>query len=150
MYKIIGADGRQYGPVPADQIRAWIADGRVNAQTLAQPDGSTEWKALVNFPDLITTAPPPRIAPPAPGSVPGADKKVVAGICGIVIGAFGIHKFILGYTNEGLTMLLVTVLTCGVGGIVMHIIGLVEGITYLAKSDEDFVATYIHGKKGWF
>jgi len=47
-------------------------------------------------------------------------------------------------------MLLVTVLTFGILGMVMSIIGIVEGIIYLTKTDEDFVATYINGKKGWF
>jgi len=80
----------------------------------------------------------------------GADKKIAAGICGILLGALGIHKFILGYTKEGLIMLLVTVLTLGIAGVIMSIIGLIEGILYLTKSDEDFVATYVTGKKGWF
>jgi TM2 domain-containing membrane protein YozV len=80
----------------------------------------------------------------------GAEKKIAAGICGILLGALGIHKFILGYTKEGIIMLLVTILTFGFGGFIMGIIGLIEGIIYLTKSDEDFVATYITGKKGWF
>jgi TM2 domain-containing membrane protein YozV len=77
-------------------------------------------------------------------------KKIAVGICGILIGALGIHKFILGYTTEGLIMLLVTVLTCGIAGFIMGIIGLIEGITYLTKSDSEFESTYILGKKGWF
>lgn len=81
---------------------------------------------------------------------PGADKKIVAGICGILLGALGIHKFILGYTKEGLIMLLVTVLTLGFAGFIMAIIGLIEGIVYLTKSDEEFAKTYVTGKKGWF
>jgi TM2 domain-containing membrane protein YozV len=80
----------------------------------------------------------------------GADKKVAAGICGILLGYLGIHKFILGYQTEGLIMLLVTVLTCGLGWPVMAVIGLVEGIIYLTKSDDEFVATYVTNKKGWF
>jgi TM2 domain-containing membrane protein YozV len=80
----------------------------------------------------------------------GADKKIVAGILGILVGSLGVHKFILGYTTEGVIMLLVTVLTCGIAGIAMSIIGIVEGIMYLTKSDEDFVRTYIQNKKGWF
>jgi TM2 domain-containing membrane protein YozV len=80
----------------------------------------------------------------------GADKKIAAGICGILLGALGIHKFILGYTKEGVIMLLVTILTFGFGGFIMGLIGLIEGILYLTKSDADFVATYITGKKGWF
>ena len=79
----------------------------------------------------------------------GADKKIVAGILGIVVGGFGIHKFILGYQREGLIMLLVSVLSCGTLAGVMHVIGIVEGIIYLTKSDEDFVRTYIQGQKGW-
>ena len=80
----------------------------------------------------------------------GGDKKVLSGVLGILLGYFGIHKFILGYTTEGLIMLLITVLTCGTLGTVMWIIGIVEGIMYLTKSDEDFVRTYIQSKKGWF
>ena len=80
----------------------------------------------------------------------GADKKIAAGICGILLGAFGIHKFILGYNTAGIIMVLVTVLTLGFGGFVIGIIGLIEGIIYLTKSDEEFVATYVTGKKAWF
>lgn len=76
----------------------------------------------------------------------GAEKKIVAGILGILLGGLGIHKFYLGYTKEGIIQLIVSVVTCGVGSL----IGLIEGIIYLTKSDEDFVATYITGKKGWF
>ena len=79
----------------------------------------------------------------------GADKKIVAGILGIIVGGFGIHKFILGYQREGLIMLLVSVLSCGMLAGVMHVIGIVEGIIYLTKSDEDFVRTYVQGQKGW-
>lgn len=88
--------------------------------------------------------------PPANWQAQGADKKITAGICGILLGGFGVHKFILGYTTEGMIMLLITLLTCGVGAIATSIIGVVEGIMYLTKSDEEFVRTYIQGKKGWF
>ena len=66
------------------------------------------------------------------------------------MGALGVHKFVLGYTKEGVIMLLLTVLTLGMLGFVSGIIGLIEGILYLTKSDEEFVATYVNGKKGWF
>ena len=78
------------------------------------------------------------------------SKKMVAGICGILLGALGVHKFVLGYTKEGVIMLVVTVITCGFGGMVMGVIGLVEGIMYLTKSDEEFYTTYMAGEKGWF
>ena len=77
-------------------------------------------------------------------------KKIACGICGILLGGFGIHKFVLGYTKEGLIMLLGTLLTCGIGAFVTGIIGLVEGIMYLTKSDAEFYSTYIANKKGWF
>lgn len=80
----------------------------------------------------------------------GANKKLAAGICGILVGTFGVHKFIMGYTTEGIIMLLVSLLSCGMLAIVMQIIGIVEGITYLTKTDEDFVRTYVEGRKGWF
>jgi TM2 domain-containing membrane protein YozV len=76
----------------------------------------------------------------------GADKKLAAGLCGILLGGFGVHKFILGYTNEGILQIVLTFLTCGIGAIV----GFIEGIIYLTKSDQEFVQTYIQGRKGWF
>jgi TM2 domain-containing membrane protein YozV len=76
----------------------------------------------------------------------GADKKIAAGICGILLGGLGIHKFILGYTKEGIIQIVISVCTCGIGSL----IGLIEGIIYLTKSDEDFVNTYVTNKKGWF
>jgi len=86
----------------------------------------------------------------AGGSGDVNGKKVAAGVCGILLGAFGVHKFILGYTTEGLIMLLVSVLTCGFGATVMGIIGLVEGILYLTKTDDEFYNTYLVNQKGWF
>ncbi|MBN3894687.1 MAG: TM2 domain-containing protein [Nostoc sp. NOS(2021)] len=79
-----------------------------------------------------------------------SSKKIAAGICAILLGALGIHKFILGYTTEGVIMLLVTILTFGFGGAIMGIVGLVEGIIYLTKTDEEFLNAYIIEKKGWF
>ncbi len=78
------------------------------------------------------------------------SKKIAAGICGILLGALGIHKFILGLTTPGIIMLLVSILTCGIGGVAMHVIGIVEGVIYLTQSDESFYQNYIVDKKGWF
>jgi TM2 domain-containing membrane protein YozV len=76
----------------------------------------------------------------------GADKKITAGICAILVGWLGVHKFILGYTTEGVIQLVLGILTCGL----TNIISIVEGVIYLTKSDEEFVRTYIQNKKGWF
>jgi TM2 domain-containing membrane protein YozV len=153
MYKIIGGDGRQYGPVNLEQIRRWIVEGRVKADTLVQPGGAQEWKALNTFPELAAELTPPPVSP-APAAPPAvaarASNKIAAGICGILLGALGVHKFILGYTGAGLIMLVVTVLTCGLGACVMGLIGLIEGIIYLTKSDEEFVRIYVDGRKEWF
>ncbi len=72
--------------------------------------------------------------------------KVVAGVLAILLGGWGIHKFYLGYTKEGVIQLIASILTCGLAGLV----ALVEGILYLTKSDEEFQQTYVVGKKAWF
>lgn len=72
------------------------------------------------------------------------SKRIVAGILAILLGGFGVHKFFLGYTTPGIIMLL----TCWTG--VTGIIGLIEGILYLTKSDAEFIQTYQVGKKEWF
>jgi TM2 domain-containing membrane protein YozV len=92
------------------------------------------------------------------GKPEGADKKIVAGVCGILVGAFGVHKFVLGYNTEGIIMLAVSLAGIAFSCLVipafatmaMGIIGLIEGIMYLTKTDEEFVNTYITNKKPWF
>jgi len=78
------------------------------------------------------------------------SKRVIAGILAIVLGPFGVHKFILGYTTQGVIMLAVTIVTCGIGATVTSIIGLIEGVIYLTKSDEEFIQMYQTNKKEWF
>jgi TM2 domain-containing membrane protein YozV len=88
----------------------------------------------------------------------GENKKILAGILAILLGGFGVHKFILGYQKEGIILLVITVIgiitTClFVGSFVLMAtwaIGLIEGIIYLTKSDEEFYNTYQVGKKPWF
>jgi TM2 domain-containing membrane protein YozV len=74
------------------------------------------------------------------------QKKMLAGILGIVLGWAGAHRFVLGDTTGGIIRLVISIFTCGAGGL----IGLIEGIIYLTKSDADFQKTYIEEKKGWF
>lgn len=88
----------------------------------------------------------------------GDNKKILAGILAIILGSLGVHKFILGYNKEGIILLAVTLLgyatTCIVVGAfffwIPGLIGLIEGIIYLTKSDEEFYNTYQVGKKPWF
>lgn len=53
MYKIIGSDGKEYGPIDAQQIMRWLAEGRVNLQSMVLAEGATEWKPLGEFPELV-------------------------------------------------------------------------------------------------
>lgn len=86
------------------------------------------------------------------------NKKVVAGILAIILGSLGVHKFILGYNNEGFILLGVTIfsyltLCFVIGAFIVWIpglIGLIEGIIYLTKTDEEFYQTYQVNKKPWF
>ncbi len=81
---------------------------------------------------------------------PMPKDKVAAGLLAILLGSLGIHKFYLGYNTAGLIMLLCTVFTLGLAACVFGIIGLVEGIIYLTKSDEEFLNTYVYNSKPWF
>jgi hypothetical protein len=63
MYRIIGADGREYGPVEREQLRQWIAEGRANGETMAVAEGTSERKPLRTFPEFASCFPAAR--PPA-------------------------------------------------------------------------------------
>ncbi|MEX0288782.1 MAG: NINE protein [Flavobacteriaceae bacterium] len=91
-------------------------------------------------------------------SAGGDNKKILAGVLAIIFGSLGVHKFILGYNKEGFILLgasiISYVLVCFIiGAFLIYIpmlIGLIEGIIYLTKSDEEFYNTYQAGKKPWF
>lgn len=86
-------------------------------------------------------------------SAGGDNKKLLAGILAIVFGWLGVHKFILGYQKEGIIMAVVGVLgwfLCGIPTMLISIVGLIEGIMYLTKSDEEFYNIYQVGRKPWF
>ena len=54
MYRVIGIDGQQYGPITAEQVRRWLTENRVNSQTLAQLEGTQDWKPLSSFAEFAT------------------------------------------------------------------------------------------------
>ena len=81
------------------------------------------------------------------------NHKLLAGLLGIFLGYLGIHKFVLGYNKEGIILLvlgLLGIVTCGITTSISGLIGLIEGIIYLTKSDEEFYNTYQLGHKPWF
>jgi TM2 domain-containing membrane protein YozV len=92
----------------------------------------------------------PPAAPYDPALKNASGSKLAAGLCGILLGSLGVHKFVLGYTTPGIIMAAITVLTCGIGAMATGLIGLIEGIIYLTKSDEEFYETYILERKDWF
>lgn len=79
---------------------------------------------------------------------------VAAGLLGIFLGTFGIHKFYLGYNTSGFIMLGVAILggllSLGLATGVVWLIGLIEGIIYLVKGQAEFEQTYVFGKREWF
>jgi hypothetical protein len=95
MYKVIGVDQKPYGPVDAQQLRQWIAEGRVNAQTQVQLEGETEWKPLgtiLEFAGAFATVPPstpPPFSPMPMGGQPPAEGNGMA-IAGLVLSIIGL------------------------------------------------------------
>ncbi|AFD26595.1 TM2 domain-containing protein [Deinococcus gobiensis] len=115
-----------------------------------------------------------RPAMPYAGGLAGGDvaqRKLIAGLLAIFLGSLGVHKFYLGMNRPGALMLglnvgvwvlaiLLGIITLAVGFIVtlplaslvsfvLGVLGLVEGIIYLTKSDEAFARDYLVGKKAW-
>ena len=92
MYRIIGADGREYGPATADQVRGWITEGRVNAQTRVLAEGTAQWKALSEYlefaPMLARTTPP--LSAPGPISIAPTPRNNSMAVMGLVMGVLSI------------------------------------------------------------
>jgi uncharacterized membrane protein len=78
MYKIIGADKKEYGPVTIEVMRRWVTEGRVNAQTMVQAEGGSDWKPLSEYPELaeVLGAVPP-VPPITPESGPALTPSEV-------------------------------------------------------------------------
>ncbi len=77
---------------------------------------------------------------------PVQSQRVLCGVLGILIGGIGIHRFVLGDVVGGILRIVISAVTCGFGSL----IGLIEGIIYLTKTDEEFIEIYQVGKKAWF
>lgn len=67
MFTIIGGDGREYGPVTADQVRAWMTAGRANLDTQARQEGAEGWRRLGDYAEFIPEPVLPAEMPPLPG-----------------------------------------------------------------------------------
>ncbi len=170
------ADGQERrGPYELGEL---VARG-LKADTLVWTEGMTEWRKAEEIESVAALLGMGRAAgQPAPvevawrgGASPGEgawqgaapmggplayqsygagyaleSKRILAGIMGILFGGWGVHRFVLGDVAGGFLRIIVTFATCGIGSI----IGLIEGIIYLTKSDAEFVRVYqIEGKR-WF
>src|SRR3954452_22832097 len=76
MYKIIGIDGQEYGPVSADQIRTWIVAGRANSESKIQLEGTTDWKPLSAFPEFADAL-RAKVEPAATSAGAGGDSATL-------------------------------------------------------------------------
>jgi hypothetical protein len=104
MYKIIGADGKSYGPAGAEQLRQWLAEGRANAQTQTLADGAPEWKPLGALPEFAWHFAPPippaiRPLPPGTSAAGRLPKTNSFAMTGLVLGILSFvccFKFLFG------------------------------------------------------
>jgi Domain of unknown function (DUF4190)/GYF domain 2 len=121
MFKILGADQKEYGPVSGDQIRQWVAQGRANSQTKAQVAGFTDWKPLAEIPefaDALRAAASPGGQPSSPSGSPPPPKASSLAITSLVLGCLGI-------------------LTCGITSLVGLILGIIA-LVRINKSNGQF------------
>ena len=148
----IAAGSTHQGPYTVEQLRTV----GLRPETLVWAEGMPQWQPAGQVADLhgLFAAPVAPMSPVAyqapPNPAEAGSKKIAAGICAILLGGLGIHKFILGYTGPGVILLLITVLSCGLAVPIVHVIALIEGIIYLTKSDEEFYRTYMLGRRDWF
>ncbi len=144
MYKILGADGRQYGPVSADQLRRWMAEGRANAHTQTLVEGTTEWKPLGTLPEFAASFGPQ--PPPPIGSVTGSHLRktnnyamwgMILGIvslvccCKFIFGALGLIFSLIGLSQINEHPDLYEGRGLAIAGIVLSSVGLLLGILLL-------------------
>ena len=80
-YRIIGADGKMYGPVGADEIRQWLAQGRADCRTLVYVEGAASWTPLGQLPEFarqVGAGAPPPIGAVTPGATPAGGTNNLA------------------------------------------------------------------------
>jgi len=128
MYKIIGTDNKVYGPVSIEQLRQWLAENRLRADTRVQADGTAEWRLLNELPEFAGSfqPAPPSVAAPLPPALsqtapvkPGklqaiAIMTMISGILHVIAGIswlfFGLSLFLVGVVFTIIPASYVTVL----------------------------------------
>jgi hypothetical protein len=90
MYRVLGADGKEYGPVPEEVLRRWIAEGRAQAQTKVKPEGGSDWQTLASVPEFESAFAAPPGAPIPLSPVPVEVKTSGMAITSLVLGILGL------------------------------------------------------------
>lgn len=145
MYRIVGADGRQYGPVSAEQLRRWILEGRANAQTLTLAEGGAEWKPLGAVPEFAGLF--PAQMPPAIGPVTGSYLRRTNSLAlwGMIFGILALFCccFRIVFGTLGLIFSLIALSQISerpdlyegrgmaIAGVVLSVVGLLLGVLLL-------------------
>lgn len=83
-YRVIGSNGHEYGPVSAEQVRAWLADGRLNVRTLVRGESSPDWKPLSQWPEFQASVAPAAL--PAAAGPPMIRQTNALAIWGLICG----------------------------------------------------------------
>ena len=135
MYRIIGADGREYGPISADQLRQWIGEGRANATTHVLPEGAPEWKPLGSLPEfsMLFGAPAQSPLPPTPFSAPAVLPSHT--VSGPRTNGLALTGFIFGLVSFPFCLM------CCCFGPVFNILGIVfslVGLSQINRRPEDY------------
>lgn len=89
MYKVIGADGKEYGPITAKQLGQWIAQGRANATTRVRLETATDWQALGAIPEFAEALAQPPTLPTLPTAPPEPAKTSGMAVASLILGFLG-------------------------------------------------------------
>ncbi len=140
MYKIIGADGKEYGPITVEVLRQWIAEGRADARTRVMAEGTTEWTTLAEVPEvsgLLAAAPTPVLPGTAMAGVEGPRTNALA-VTGMVMGiiavtcgfcCYGVPFNVLGIVFSAIALSQIKQDPAGQKGRGMAMAGLILSIT---------------------
>jgi len=87
-YRIVGVDGKVYGPIGLEQLRQWLAEGRIEGRTPVFVDGTSQWTVLDRLPEFVHLAPAGATAAPvasAPARARGTNGFAVSAlICALL------------------------------------------------------------------
>jgi len=129
MYRIIGSDNREYGPVDLAQLRRWLAEGRIDTRSKVLPEGATEWRALGDLPEFASG--PPQAVPsrPAAEKLNGpATGLIVVAVLGFLTQSVSFFWNVFGMSFRGLGNEQMMNMFTGTIGVIFNLIGVAIGV----------------------